>query len=174
MTQKIFTRIKQKIHLYNRNYNNNNNNNNNSRNKSRRISACSYNSDSMNSTNTNNQHHMNNVIVPPEPFCGKLYRLLFTNEPPPYCFDFSPHQPNDHSFETMVLLVRQNIGPDVRSSSCHKDILNSSRYKKTASSNNRSISRRNNSLLNLVNSKSVIYVKPSQDGSQLVGNIKKK
>lgn len=188
MTQKIYTTIKRKIYIFYHTCSNANNNHNNSngsnskmgKNKSRRLSGSFSDYNSMNSYGggncNNNNNNSKNIIVPPEPICSKLCRLLFTHEPPPFHYDFCLRYPNDHSFETMIHLVRQNIAPDVRcSSSARETFKNSSRYKKTTSSNNnRSLSKRNNSLLTIPNAKSVLFVKPSQDGSQVASMLRKK
>lgn len=61
-----------------------------------------------------------------EPFCEYLQRVLFTNEPPPYHYDFILQKPNDQSKDTLVYTLKQGRGYGYRLPSSGKRTINGS------------------------------------------------
>lgn len=60
---------------------------------------------------------------PAEPFCMKITRLLFTQAPPPYKYDYCIPNPSNQSFDDMICAIRKGYGFDIRSSRSSRSVV---------------------------------------------------
>lgn len=61
-------------------------------------------------------------VIPDEPICSKIYRILFTNLPPLYSYDYWLSDPKIEDFENIIILLKKRFGYSERiiKSSDHK------------------------------------------------------
>lgn len=50
------------------------------------------------------------IVIPDEPLCDRINRRLFTDEPPPFSFDFGIQNPTDKSINQMILKLCHYYG----------------------------------------------------------------
>lgn len=55
----------------------------------------------------NNFNNNNNVKIPSEPCFQYIVRILFTNYPPPYCYDYHIENPSEQSFDKVICSIKQ-------------------------------------------------------------------
>lgn len=74
---------------------------------------------------------------PPEPLCSKLYRLIFTQAPPPYKYDYGIPNPSSQTFDDMICGIKKGYVYDIRSSRSNKSFAsNRSLGRLSTASNN--------------------------------------
>lgn len=65
-------------------------------------------------------------VVPVEPFCSKIYRILFTNLPPLYSYDYWLSDPKAEDFEDIIIQLKKHFGYSermIKSSGCKSNCL---------------------------------------------------
>lgn len=135
-TYKIITQRKNYYNSFTENdeNKNNNNNNNNQNNESKmRINMHRSNSrirNTYSNSNNNLNYKRKHIASPPpsEPYCQKIFRIIFTNEPDPFYSEYIPisyvNSNNNNSYDTIIYLLRCKYGYSKRLTGVANSIRN--------------------------------------------------